>query len=260
MKDLLSTINCLSCRDDQERALQSELSRLFLRCADTQSGADELACAARMIWPAQLDDARVSTYIVPIEPRWARELFDEESANRSLLPTDPMLALRPENVYYRSARARIGTPFSRILWYVSQEVHDNGVSGLAAISPLEDVAVLPAKDAMRRFHRLGVYGWQDVLNVAHGNADANVQAYRFGRTMLFPRRVSFSGIQAVISKHTGKQAPPLSTAVEIPPACFRQLFELGTATNGSDKLPSGSSLNKAALSQANPSRLQDVGA
>lgn len=72
----------------------------------------------RILRPAKITDVDIPTFIVPIQPRWARELFDEKLASQILWGAKEDLAIRREYVYY-SAKSSAGvlTAPGRILWY-----------------------------------------------------------------------------------------------------------------------------------------------
>lgn len=63
---------------------------------------------------------------------------------------------------------------------------------MRACSLLEEIVVGPATEVYRRFRRLGVYQWADVLALAKGDEQSQVMALRFANTELFVRPVSWS--------------------------------------------------------------------
>ena len=108
-----------------------------------------------ILWPAKILGCGIPSYMVPIRPGWASDLFDSGLAVRMLWAADSELALNPESVYYRSARNGPSRPFGRLLWYVSQGRKDPETMRVRACSRLSDVIVGPAKDLFREFRRLG---------------------------------------------------------------------------------------------------------
>ena len=74
----------------------------------------------RLLWPCKLLDEDIPTFIVPIRPLWALNLFDERLADQTLFGAPRDLALSREGVYYRSQNPNptLCAP-GRILWYVS---------------------------------------------------------------------------------------------------------------------------------------------
>ena len=149
----------------------------------------------RMTWPAKLLDTNLPSFIVPIRPAWAARLFHDKLAEQSLFRVDPLLMLRLDNVYYRSAvPRRIDAP-ARVLWYVtaSRESPDTGC--IAAASLVTDMVHGPAKKVFARFKRYGVFEWNDVLELANGNPYGTIQAFRFEHTEPFDTPVELAQIR-----------------------------------------------------------------
>jgi GNAT superfamily N-acetyltransferase len=72
----------------------------------------------RSRWPVKVTGADVRTYVVPIRPHWAEQLFDQGLSAQTLFPRGLGLGLSREHVYYRPVRpAGIQAP-ARLLWYV----------------------------------------------------------------------------------------------------------------------------------------------
>lgn len=180
----------------------------------------------RALWPAKVTGTGLACFIVPIRPHWAEQLFDTELPQRSLYGSDPMLAMSPENVYYRAARPAILKSPARVLWYVSGgEIP--GTAALRACSYIDELFVGFPKEAFRRFRRLGVYTWRDVLEVAENNLDNNVMAFRFSRTELLRKPVTYKQIQDLLTQDRGK-GHPLVSPVEVSESAFIALYKLAT--------------------------------
>jgi hypothetical protein len=131
----------------------------------------------RTYWPLKIVDAPLPTYIVPIQPQWAAELFDDELANQDLFGARTTLSLNREGVYYRSAKTHGGLSApARILWYVSEEKRFQGSKSIRACSFLDAVVIGQPKELFRRFERLGVYEWKHVIELAKGDIDAQIMA------------------------------------------------------------------------------------
>ena len=178
-----------------------------------------------ILWPAKLLDCGIPSYMVPIKPGWASDLFDSGLADRMLWAADSELALNPESVYYRSARNGPSRPFGRLVWYVSQVKNDPETMRVRACSRLADVIVGPAKDLFREFRRLGVYDWKDVLKTAKDDPEGRIMALRFDDTELFPNALKWNDFQQVLAQHgthTNIQSP-----VEIPEMALVELYRRG---------------------------------
>jgi predicted nucleic acid-binding protein/GNAT superfamily N-acetyltransferase len=214
----------------------SPYRQLFVCLGDTLSRAmerrDAIAFAEleRQLWPGKIIDANLSNYIVPIQPGWARNLFDESLAKDILWGSQEHLSLmlRNENVYYRSARSNpgIASP-ARILWYVSKGIGYQGTKSIRGCSALDEVIVGPARDLYRRFKRLGVYRWTDILSTAKGTPSENIMALRFSNTQLFTNPVTLNSLRDILLKTEGKE-PFIQSPQPISPSSFQAIYEMAT--------------------------------
>ena len=192
--------------------------------SDAISVADLASQQEHVLWPAKFTDANIPTYIVPIQPQWAQELFDEGLAKQELFGRKQELALNTEGVYYRSARGqRISAP-ARILWYVSMGPGRPraGTKRLRACSRLEEVEIGYPKDLYRKYRHLGVYEWAQVYETAKRQTDRKIMALRFSDTELFDNPVPRDTVLAVL-KEEGV-VTPLQSPVLAPPAAFQRLY------------------------------------
>ncbi len=198
------------------RAMQAELpsaTRLFceLRAALGQASAEQdraqFAKLERWLWPAKILDASLPTYVVPIHPRWALHLFDEQLAAQDLWGASETLSLLQENVYYRSAKGcgELVAP-ARILWYVTGDERRSGSMCIRACSLLDQVITGRAKDVYRQFARLGVYEWKDVLATAGGRAEGEVMVLEFSSTQRLPIAVSLAAYRRILRQNENKGA------------------------------------------------------
>lgn len=190
--------------------------------------AEELWNAEHILRPLKFWDLDVPTHVVPILPRWAAELFDAELAGQLLLGAQQDLALRSELAYYRAARPPLANRPGRLLWYVSGSRRRDFVGGgtVRAYSRIDEVVVGRAKDLHRRFRRLGVYQWTDVLGTARGDPNGEIMAIRFSGTELFPRPISWKALQSCLETH-GKRSQ-IQSPTKISAAAFRDIYALGT--------------------------------
>lgn len=178
----------------------------------------------RAIWPGMLLGSPLRSFVVPIRPRFAEHLFDHRLGATSLFGGDPSLLLSCENVYYRSSHAPIVCAPGRVLWYVSSEGRSS-VKELRACSLVQATHVGPARDLYKRFQRLGIYDWPDVLAIAKGKPEGSVMAIHFGLTEMLPNPVPGSDLRPMIARHRFSTPPPLSMPVEIPGFCFEEICE-----------------------------------
>jgi len=184
----------------------------------------------RALWPAKLTATGVPSFIVPIQPRWAKDLFDRELAAGTLFGATPNLVLNCENVYYRAARPAVVTAPARVLWYVSDDSTYPQSMAIRACSHIDEVVVGQPKDLFRRFKRLGVYEWSDVFALAKQDVAKNVMAFRFSRTELLHSPISFGAAQDILKSHTGKGSQ-FQSPIAITEECFLSLYRRGARTD-----------------------------
>lgn len=206
----------------------------FSSLADSLSKAletnDQVAMAEveRRLWPGRILDAKIPTYIIPIQPYWAQHLFDEELAKQTLWGSKEDLALKNENVYYRSERSswRIISP-ARIFWYVKKTASYHGTMSVRACSSLDEVIVGRARDLYRRFKRLGVYKWKDILMTAKGQPHGVIMALRFSNTELLKNPVDLKCIRNILQETEGK-IPVLRSPQLISQDSFSAIYRMAT--------------------------------
>ncbi|MFM6151937.1 MAG: N-acetyltransferase, partial [Sphaerospermopsis kisseleviana] len=127
----------------------------------------------KFLFPAKIIDSTISNFIIPIQPRWAQDLFDEDLAQQTLFPFLDLenkkigLAFNREGVYYKAVTHRklLNAP-GRILWYVSQDKSYCGVSSIKACSFIDEVIIGKPKELYQRFQRLGVYKLDDIMKIS----------------------------------------------------------------------------------------------
>ena len=162
------------------------------------------------LWPMKIRGAVIPNYIVPIQPAWAAELFDDRLQQSSLLNRRTDLATNTEAAYYKSARGlKLQAP-ARILWYVSTDKRPGESMRIRACSQLEEVVIGPAKAVYRRFKRLGVYEWRHVIKTAKNDPDGDVMALRFTRTELLPNCIQFNRIQELLQDRNNQLISPIA--------------------------------------------------
>ena len=179
------------------------------------SDDDNLLDLERLFFPAKVSDAQITTFIIPIKPYWAQQLFDANLSNQTLFGASKIeLALNKEAVYYKSKNApRLLKPGTtgRIVWYVSSD-RDSGfrdINSIRACSILEEVIVSKPLDLYRRFRNLGIYSAQDILKVAKGDQTQEIMALRFSHTELFSNPIRFNKIREILNKKVTIQSPTL---------------------------------------------------
>ncbi|WP_419167125.1 GNAT family N-acetyltransferase [Candidatus Palauibacter sp.] len=203
--------------EDTVRVLRREQSELPSQFA--------LVCE-RLMWPAKLLDTALPSFIVPIQPEWAMQLFHARLAGESLFGSDPRLMLRLNNVYYRSSRPRRIEAPARILWYVTASRERPSTKCVAATSLVEEVVRGPAKEVFSQFKRYGVFEWAHVRNLANNDPHGIVEALRFGHTDPFERPVELARIRELADR-AGVQMPVLRSPSKVPTDLFTAIYREG---------------------------------
>ena len=183
----------------------------------------------RRLWPAKIIDADLPTFIIPIQPRWAKDLFDEELAKQYIFGSQIELALKRELVYYRSKWANGGLRpgvIGRILWYVSSNSSFTlGTKEVKACSRLEEVIIDKPDKLYRQFRSLGVYELKDLMKIAKDEPNADIMAIRFSQTQLFTNPLTLNRIQEILGKQTTVQS-----VFSISKSNFGIIYKEGTTT------------------------------
>jgi ribosomal protein S18 acetylase RimI-like enzyme/predicted nucleic acid-binding protein len=175
----------------------------------------------RQFWPVKIEDTEIRSFVIPIRPHWAADLFDAGLADGGLFRADRSRALALENVYYSASPIQIPTG-ARILWYVS-----SGVEAIRASSLCLETVRVPAREAYRRFQRLGIYERRHVLDLTDGDPNALVTAYRFAFTERLRSPISWDRFQGLLEQHQG-HGNPIAGPVCIPNSVFVALYREAT--------------------------------
>jgi GNAT superfamily N-acetyltransferase len=205
-------------------AVSSSLSALCQK----QDG-DSLSELESVMWPLRLEGTEIPAYVVPIKPEWASQLFDPELAGSRLLPADPTLLLRSENVYYTGAVCRSIEPPARILWYVSQQKGVRGSKAIRAVSTLQEIRIGRVKDVYKEYRRLGIYNWADVSRASR--RDGGITALQFGRTEMLSRPISWENLCSTLEEEENRRNT-FQKPTRIETSTFDNLYKRGTRMEG----------------------------
>ena len=179
----------------------------------------------RVTWPSKLLDTRLPSFVVPIHPEWAAQLFHSQLADQSLFGADPRLMLRLDNVYYRSALPKCIEAPARVLWYVTASKERPSTKCIAATSLVSEVVNDSAKRVFARFKRYGVFRWADVLEVAGGDPYGPIQAFRFGHTEPFQKPVGLKRLRN-LARQSGAGLM-LQSPSRVPSELFGAIYQEG---------------------------------
>lgn len=218
-----------------ERHGVKDLERILERVCIGQASVEEAARVERLLWPGRILDARIPTFIVPVRPRWAIDLFDEKLAKQRLFSTYIPTALAWENAYYRASKPKVLETPGRILWYVSGGNRYSDSKCIRACSSLDRFTIGPAKDVYKKFKRFGIYEWKDIIKLADRNPKGEIMAFVFSGTELLKNPLGLDKVRQVLLKGMGT-VPPLSTPVKIPESCFKELYEEGVSNTPGQRI------------------------
>lgn len=215
---VLDTISDTQSLDRRASALAD---RLGLELPGLQAPLPAAAASAveHAWWPAKITDALLPIFLVPIQPRWAYDLFGFPAG---LLPRNDLLGLSREHVYYRSARSRGERYPARILWYVSSD-KNQALSCVIGCSRLDQVVIDDGEALFRQFKHLGVYGRADILSACDDQNRA--MALRFSDTGLFPNPVPYRRLKQLGTRYGDNIN--VQSVFKISPDLFEALYEEG---------------------------------
>ncbi|TKA04914.1 GNAT family N-acetyltransferase [Actinacidiphila oryziradicis] len=173
----------------------------------------------RAWWPAKITDAELPSFLVPIWPLFASDLFE---FSPSLLPRNDRLGISRQHVYYRAARSAGERVPARILWYASSD-KNRTVQQVIACSRLDDTVVDQGRALHARFQHLGVWERRHIDKAA--NTEGLARALLFSDTEIFPRPISLSRLRTLADEH--RHSLRLQSVSKIPPQLFSALYREG---------------------------------
>lgn len=158
----------------------------------------------RHLSPLKIEDFKIPTYIIPIKPVWAQQLFDDRSNEKLyLFESENELLLNRENVYYRSSAKRALTAPARILWYISENPITKEKGHIKAVSYIDEIFIDDAKKLFKQFEQLGIYKWKDITQTVDKNG--KIMAFIFSDTELFKRPVDLQFLKDLFRKKEDKK-------------------------------------------------------
>lgn len=163
----------------------------------------------RHLSPIKIKDLNIPTYIVPIKPGWAEQLFDDRSHEKlGIFESENKLLLNRENVYYRSANKRSLIAPARILWYISENPITKEKGHIKAVSYIDEIFIDDAKKLFKQFKQLGIYKWKDIAKTIDKNN--KIMAFIFSDTELFNKPVDLLFLRQLFLKEEEKNFMVLS--------------------------------------------------
>jgi len=198
---------------------------VLVLCSEPRQAA--LLEIERRLWPVKIKELEIPSFIVPIRPGWAMHLFDTDIAQQDLFGGEPSLILNAENVYYRSGAQRILYAPGRLLWYVSSgDRRYQGTMYIKACSYLDDVEIGKPKQLFSKYKKLGVYTWKDVCEVAKGDLNRDIMAFKFSKTEVFSYPIPLAQLQTMWERD-GRRFNNATSPLAITNERFLEIYNLG---------------------------------
>jgi hypothetical protein len=172
----------------------------------------------RALWPAKIIDSDLPTFLIPIKPAWASDLF---GIPQTMFPRSAMLGISREHVYYRSPKPRVERAPARLVWYVTSSGH-RGPAAVIGCSRLDEVVADKPAILYQAFRHLGVWRRDQVTEAAR---DGVALALRFADTEIFPRQVSLQRLRQLAAAH--RQKPLLRSPQKITADLFAAIYQEG---------------------------------
>ncbi len=202
-----------------------KISQLLQKKVENENEQKELYFnLEKYLWPAKIIDANLPTWIIPIKPFWAKDLFDEELANNWLFGSKTELALKRELVFYRSKGGLKPGVIGRIIWYVSNDKDFPYGYGktkvIKACSRLDEVIVDKPEKLYRQFRNLGVYKLEDLIKITKNKPNEDIMAIRFSDTQIFSNVITLKELQDILKKQITLQG-----SLKITPEQFAKIYD-----------------------------------
>lgn len=161
--------------------------------------ATEVGEYERTNWPQVLLERDVPVHIVPIQPKYARELI---GYNDTLFITREKRALgfARQVVYFASPRGDQEVP-SRVLWYVSKDPKAHEASAVRAVvahSRVVEATTLPVETAIEQYRAIGILRTREIE--AHAK-NGKVAVLRVEDTQLLERPIERAAFDQILKEH-----------------------------------------------------------
>ena len=211
-----------SCSDagtiDELAASAAQTVNLRMPALRSHMSAAVAADLERALWPAKITDSELPTYLIPIKPTWAADLF---GIPQTMFPRADMLGISREHVYYRSPRPRVEQAPARLLWYVTRSGH-GGLGAVIGCSRLDEIVTDKPPALYQTFRHLGVWHRDQIAQAAHHGL---ALALRFADTEIFPHQISLRQLRQLAAAY--RQTLPLRSPQKITADLFAVIYQEG---------------------------------
>jgi len=175
----------------------------------------------RCIFPGKIRDLKIRNIIIPIKPYWAGQLFDQHISSNSLFGSDEKLLWSRKNIYFRSLNPNIEKYPARILWYASNHPKLLRSKGIVACSYLDSVYIDKPKVLYSQFNKIGVYKWNNIIELAKNDPETKIKAIEFSDTEVFENLIPLEQVQKKLEKKHSFASP-----LEISEEQFFKIYSL----------------------------------
>ncbi len=198
-KGILNSTNLLS-KINQETKTKNIITHINSNIENTENVSEFIKKYnyERYLSPLKIKDLEIPSYIIPIKPHWAEQLFNDRSEEKlALFEPEYELLLNRENVYYRSATPKIINAPARILWYLSENKTTREKGSIIAASYIDEIFIDKPKKLFKQFEKLGVYKWKDISDAARKKD--KIMAFVFSDTELLKKPISLKKISNIFN-------------------------------------------------------------
>jgi predicted transcriptional regulator len=226
IKDILDT-QILYSIINQETKTKSIIANINLNLENAENVSEFIKKYnyERYLSPLKIKDLEIPTFIVPIKPQWAEQLFNDKSKEKlDLFEPEYELLLNRENVYYRSASPKIINAPARILWYSSENKSTKVKGSIIATSYVDEIFIDNPKKLFKQFEKLGIYKWKDISETA-GKKD-KIMAFIFSDTELLKNPISLKNINNIF-KVLEKKKFMIVTPIIIKTETYLSIYKQG---------------------------------
>lgn len=222
LKRILNTME-LDSETNQNPEVKKITKQINLNCNEDEEFIKKYNYE-RHLSPLKIKDLDIPTYIIPIKPHWAEQLFNDKSKEKlELYEPEYELLLNRENVYYRSSTPKVINAPARILWYSSENQRTKAKGSLIAASYIDEIFIDNPKKLFKQFEKLGIYKWKDIS--ATSDKNNMIMAFVFSDTELFKNPISLKRICDLFNEFENKKfmaLAPIKIKIETYLAAYKQ--------------------------------------
>ena len=169
--------------------------------------------------PVNITDDVSGRYLVPIKPRFAKQLFDVGKSGEDFFGFRKQPLMSWENVYYRArTHYKLLHAPGWLLWYVSEER-----KAIVGVSRLDAVECGSPKEMLRKYRKLGVLAWEDLRALCRDDPSREIMCLTFSHTFRFTHAVSLARLREL----EGRKNVPLQSPRRVVPALYAAIFDAG---------------------------------